>query len=282
MRVLAGFLAVAFSGCAGTGTLSVPGPSVLPPSRCPDPEAALACYAPIVLQEHASDLDRPTRLDPDGSGRLDDDFAAWQRSPDSSAPVPFYAKAAADAERLYLFYALYYPVDWSGDPRNPRLDHFGDLEGALVVISRAKGAVEAVVTQAHRLFYLWTIEATPSPSASGRLTLTADGRPLLFSESGGHGLYAFGHGRWRPKGGRRYLNGPAAVPAERLRRFEPRELRDLAELTAFTSSPNGPFRDLAKAKPPWQWDDRRGAVAKGTIVSDPAGFYARLLKTPRP
>jgi hypothetical protein len=164
----------------------------------------------------------------------------------------------------------------------------------LFVCSRSAAGVEAVITQAHRLFYLWSPAVTRVPSASGALTLTATGRPILFSESGGHGLYAFGRAPLKPKGGNRYPQGTAAVPAVRLRllaplsegtgvpRQIPVELRALEELQRFTHSPDGPFRGLQRAKPPWLWDDRRGAVPRGSIVLDPAGFYEALLRTRPP
>ena len=153
------------SGCAGAGRLEAPdvGEAVGRPRPSPfvweGAREALAYFAPIVMQEQAegagSLLDRPTRLDPDRSGSLADDHAfALSGGTAGQRPI-FYVADEADAERLYLFYGVYYPADWSIAAGRPRVDHAGDFEGALVVVSRESRRVEAVVTQAHKRYYLW-------------------------------------------------------------------------------------------------------------------------------
>ena len=260
---------------------------------CPagqDLEAALACHAPILMQQTApgagGSWDIPTPLDADGSGTLRDDAAHAVRADAANGTVTWYVRAARDTARLYLFYGLYYPADWSGPAAHPELDHPGDVEGALVVVDAASGMVEAVVTQAHNLFYLWlpAPRARLPPAASGTVTVER-GRPVLFSESGGHGLYAWGRGDWRPAGGRRYAGGPAAVPGDRVRRVEAVDLEPLEALEAFTDGPRGGFRDLpGGARPPWRWQDRRQWLGGGfgDIVLAPGAFYRRVLRAPRP
>jgi hypothetical protein len=341
------FAASAFIwACAGAGTLQLPHPASIAddgamdariagdgaPGSCSvaSDSDALACYAPIVLQElqpGAIHLDRPTTLDADGSRVLADDLDSLivrLSSPDSMvaapATVPFYTATSSDSTRLYLFYGLYYPADWSGSSRAPRIDHRGDFEGALVVVSRHSGLVEAVITQAHKLFYLWTPPASPrgrSRASSGSVWLLGN-RPVLFAESGGHGLYAFGRGTWKPRGGRSYPAGPAGVPPERLlrivlgdrrsaigqndsasvvqagvatatgTRFSPDvvvEIRPLDDLHRFMRSRASGFRDLPRgALPPWLWADRReGRWTKpGALLNDPARYYEDLLRRPRP
>jgi hypothetical protein len=254
---------------------------ILPPALERD-ELALDRFAPVVQQEvgHAQ-FDIPMPLDPEGSGLLADDGVALDRV--SSRAVPFYASLRANDERLFLFYALYYPLDWSGDPRTPRTDHVGDLEGALVVVSRTSLRVQAVVTQAHGRFYLWSPAGGPvAPGASGTFAVTTTGRPVLFAEAGGHGLYAFGHGRWLPKGGNRYPEGTAGVREERLVWIEigvpasahtrVAEVRPLLALQTFTQGDRGGFRSLPRgARPPWLWDDKgRRDLPPGLILDDPA------------
>jgi hypothetical protein len=258
----------------------VPVPTVPPPLD--RDELALERFAPVVIQEvgHAR-FDTPMPLDPDGSGLLADDAGALDHV--SAPAVPFYATLRAKDERLFLFYALYYPLDWSGDPRAPRADHVGDLEGALVVVSRKSLRVEAVATQAHGRFYLWAPAAGPiPPGASGTFAVPPGERPVLFSEAGGHGLYAFGHGRWLPKGGNRYPEGTAGVRPERLvwiqigapasAHTRAAELRPLSDLLAFTQGERGGFRGLPRgARPPWLWDDKgRRELPAGLILDDPA------------
>ncbi len=279
--------------CARAGYLHPPAhtPQAVPAACATAASDPLASCAPVVLQEFtpgsSAILDWPTPLDPDGSGRLADDHAAWRRQPRLGV-VPFYAAVHQDAERLYLFYGLYYPADWSGPPEKPRLDHAGDMEGALVIVTRRSGRVQAVIAQAHKLFYLWLVDAAANPrTASGPISLTPSGRPILFAESGGHGLYAFGGGRWTPRGGGRYPQGPAAVPERRLLRIEaapeeahagPRaqaEVRPLDQLRAYRDLPRG-------ARPPWEWQDRRGHGARGSVITDPAGLLAVLERASRP
>lgn len=272
-------LAMALCACAGPGFLSAPpGPPGPPPCGLGSPAEALARCAPLILQERApglaAPLDRPLPLDFDGSGTLGDDHNAGVRA--RAELGPFYASADSDAERLYLFYGLYYAADWSGDPRDPRIDHPGDFEGALLVVKRATGHVEAVITQAHRRFYLWAPAGrAASRAASGGLALSEAGRPLLFCEAGGHGLYAFGSGAWRPRGGTRYPGGTAAVTTDR---FD-LAVRPLDALRAFTSGARGGFRELPRgATPPWLWQDRDhpDEAPRGAIVFDPARLYAAL------
>jgi len=292
-------------GCT-VGRLEPPA-SLSPPTRpalLPGPTGheALQQFAPVIFQERepeAADwLDRPAPLDADGSGALADDAAWWDRATQPQALVPLYAQASDEAEQLFLFYGLYYPVDWSGRPDRFRVDHPGDFEGVLVIVSEANGRVEAAITQAHRVLYLWLSPQHRGSEAgsSGSLSLTSDGRPLLFAEAGGHGLYAYGNGSWRPKGGRRYPRGPAAVPRERLLCLAPKpascadmarvaiEIRPLAELTPFCKRVGGPFSDLRKAKPPWLWSDRYGRDGgrEGAIVNAPRALYQALLGARRP
>ncbi|HLA79180.1 MAG TPA: hypothetical protein VJU18_16505 [Vicinamibacteria bacterium] len=286
-------IALLIASCARAGYLHAPTPAaeVSPAACAATAEDPLLACAPVVLQEFAAGpsaiLDRPTPFDPEGSGYLADDLAAWRRQPRPGL-VPFYASLNQDAERLYLFYGLYYPADWSGPPGKPRIDHAGDMEGALVVAARRSGRVEAVITQAHKLFYLWTLDPAAHPrAASGPISLTPTGRPILFAESGGHGLYALGAGRWTPRGGGRYPQGPAAVPESRLLRIElapegahagPRaaaEIRPLDQLRAYRDLPRG-------ARPPREWQDRRGLGSRGALIANPAGLLAVLERASRP
>lgn len=289
-------LAAAGAGCiSAAGILSGPEGYVRPATLpCPSGQEAV-CFAPVLYQEielgPSERFDRPVRLDADGSGRLDDDFRFLR----ADEPPVYYAGVSQDAERTYVFYAFYYPIDWSGDPENPAIDHRGDLEGALVIASRATGQIDAVITQAHRLFYVWLPSTDPptQPGVSGTVPLAASGNPILFSERGAHGVYSFGSGPWTPRGGRTYPTGPAGVSPRRLQVIEPprpypvvlsAELRPLEELRRYMDG-DGRFRDLPPgATPPWRWGDRRGGDIGelGLILSKPSTLLDRLVRTPRP
>ncbi len=268
--------------CQTIGTIAGKGAGPAP-SYATVEHDELARFAPVLAQQVASaapgaQLDRPTSLDPDGSGTLADDGAVLG----STDPVPIYAQGLADSERFYLFYGFYYCLDWSGSGRAPRTDHRGDFEGALVIVSRTRRAVEAVITQAHKRFYLWTT-AAESASAGG-LPLTTDGRPVLFAESAGHGQYAFIAQPWQAKGGTSYPHGPASLPPETLLWISlvemparapvaRAEIRPLSEVGRWADARRRCFRDLPRgAAPPWFW--RGGGAREGAIVRDPAALYA--------
>jgi hypothetical protein len=209
----------------------------------------------------------PTAFDFDDSGSLADDARAALDRP-AARSVPAYTSWRGTDDRLFLLYLLYYPADWSGPPSAPHLDHAGDLEGALVVVDRGSGVVTAVVTQAHGRYHLWQPAGEVSdPSASGTFASGPTGRPRLFAEAGGHGLYALGSGVWRPRGGPRYPQGTAGAPAAPMPPLLLRsadELRRWARPGGFIGLPRG-------AQPPWEWRDRDGrAGGSGLIVDDPA------------
>lgn len=277
------------TACAGGAGVLRPSPGLEKAERCAPGADPLVCFSPVILQETSGDgaWDRPSLLDFDGSGRLDDDVLALKTR--SAPPATLYGeRLEGPGGRLFLFYGLYYPVDWSRGSAHPKIDHVGDFEGALVIANSSGLTVEAVVTQAHRRFYLWSARATGSdhPSVSG--VLAFDGtHPVLFSESGGHGLYAHGHGAFRPAGGNRYGLGPAGVPSSRVTRlvFDASTLRPISELRRFCTGDNGAFVGLPRgARPPWLWDDARGGplARPGLIWSDPATLLKLLRSRRRP
>ncbi len=266
-------------------------------------EHAVDAFAPVVMQESRCGnpaLDLPLGLDADGSGRLDDDFARLSAS--SATVAVYYAQAREDHERIYLFYAFYYAADLAFTD-SPCVDHLGDLEGALVVVGKASGAVEEVVTEAHGRFYLFTArrrERLPR-GYSGDVALTREGRPILFAEGGGHGIYAFADGRWSPAGGEDYPEGTARVSASRLTALLPSEedrlppwviaersvpvvVRSMDSLERFTAG-TGWLRDLPRdARHPRFWFGRRLGQAwdAGAILDRPRMLLRSLASRPRP
>ncbi len=225
--------------------------------------------------------DRPTLLDFDQSGSLADDANAVKERPPVGG-VPVYTAVTASDDHWFLLYLLYYPADWSGPALAPRLDHAGDVEGALVVVDRASGVVDAVVTQAHGRYHLWQPAGTaPAAAASGSFSCGSTGRPRLFAEAGGHGQYALGRAAWRPRGGPRYLQGTAGVAAEALPLMTG-ALRSADELRRW-SRPGGLVGLPHGALSPWQWRDRGGrATRPGLIIDDPARLLELLLRAGPP
>jgi hypothetical protein len=268
------------AACAPIGRLEAPAAARVPCYQGDWPGDALRSCAPEILQESVAGpgatWDRPTLLDPDQSGSLADDARAVLERPPIGR-VPVYTSVRTTEDRFYLLYLLYYPADWSGPASAPHLDHAGDVEGALVMVDRRTGVVDAVVTQAHGRYHLWQPAGGPlARSASGSFATGPSGRPLLFAEAGGHGLYALGHGDWRPRGGPRHAQGTSGAAAEPLPLMTD-ALRSADELRRW-SRPGGLVGLPRGALPPWQWRDRAGRAGEpGLIIDDPARLLDLLL-----
>lgn len=264
---------------------------------------AIDRFAPVLMQETEDPrLDAPCALDADGTDRLDDDHLAVALS--QRSPVVWYAEGSEDRASFFLVYLIYYAADYSMREGARRIDHLGDLEGALVIVDRTRGEVDAVITEAHGRFYLFESAregATLSGGASGSFGVTPQGRPILFAEAGGHGLYAFGQGRWTPRGGTRYPHGTAAVESRRLVCFAPGgdeppsigaacrlepsvEVHPLREIDRFTLA-TGWLRDLPRAaRHPRFWCGHRLGEAwdSGALLLWPRRLWGRLAAGPRP
>lgn len=288
------------SACGGAGRLTHPAgvsSSIerIAPSR--EVTRALDAFAPIVMQEQRyGERDLPTAL-PTTPGNQDL----------GPGPVPCYASAESDLRHLYLLYVFYYAHDLAF--ATGAVDHAGDLEGALVIVDRDRCAVEAVITQAHGRFYLFVPPGGALPlGASGEVPLSATGRPVLFSEAGGHGFYAFGSGEWTPRGGARYRSGPAGVDPRSLVQLggledawteawrsgsdtgiafpapRPLELRAMSELDRACDRFGRLIGEGPDARHPRRWTGKHlgSAWQAGAILDHPGALYRVLARRVAP
>lgn len=202
----------------------------------PDVPAIVRRFAPILAHKVSREwaaADHPTRIDLAGAltdvrenpGHLLRHTAAsgdWKGDP---PPAAVYYSACETGTHWFVLYAVYHPMDWWKrlEPtnlydliRDGADEHTHDMEGTLMVIRRdPEPTLDAMVTVAHRHFYLYTEPRVPTSDDRSRpwsrhslavqdFAEDVDGhiwidrgadRPKLYIESRGHGIYG-DHKRW--------------------------------------------------------------------------------------
>ncbi|HEV2803072.1 MAG TPA: hypothetical protein VGW12_21575 [Pyrinomonadaceae bacterium] len=175
-----------------------------------------------------------TNFDFDGDWRGDNN---WDNADNARFPqraFVYYAVSETTTHFL-VHYAVFHPRDYKGGTARGRvlseliregarrggrydptglsseavLAHENDMEGCLVVAAKTgtdlkRARVVYVETLAHDRFlkYVPAAEGTEGASASNRVRLDAAGRPELYVEPRGHGVYAFdGSEKQTPAGG---------------------------------------------------------------------------------
>ena len=161
------------------------GPSV-------DPYALAYRYAPILLHGAASDQDFPTRVDFDGDWVSNNN---WENQPQGDLRAFVYYAVMETETHWFVFYSIFHPRDYTPEPcPTSRGCHENDLESLHLAILKdgtPDGRLQAMTTLAHGDLYLYT--ATPEVQG-GYLKVQGpvqveDGRPVVYIESYGHGIY---------------------------------------------------------------------------------------------
>lgn len=149
-------------------------------------DALLTRWAPSFAQEISAgspERDRPLSIDFDGDWDATNNWA--HLTPDlSDAPATVYGSAILTPTHAFLTYTLFYPHDWFSPVCVPYICHDNDLEVALLVVTRPRGA------DAGEILFLETKAHNDYVTARGtELLLDGSGRPWISVESQGHGMH---------------------------------------------------------------------------------------------
>ena len=108
----------------------------------------------------------------------------------------YYAVIETDTH-YFIFYMFYHGRDWNDIPDAGLGEHENDMEGAMVVITKdwsKYGSLLLMETRAHWDFYQYTNDpniGTGSDDVDGGIIPDSEGRPTVFIEAKGHGVYAW-------------------------------------------------------------------------------------------
>jgi hypothetical protein len=158
-------------------------------------------YAPVFAQKVSREWALADQIAPaDLAGsltKLADNAAAlealYRQDPDSVIDAAIYYSICETTTHYFLLYAVYHVLDWwkREEPRDlyniirDRLDeHFHDMEGALLVVTRQPDAlVDGLVTVAHNNFYLYTQPRMPTEVGESRAAFKRSLRVVKFNET---------------------------------------------------------------------------------------------------
>ncbi len=147
-------------------------------------------WAPIIYHGVASDQDYITRVDFDGDWIGNNN---WENQPTGDLSAHVYYSVIETETHYFLFYSLFHPRDY--EPWCfPSLCHENDMESIQLVVRKdgnAWGALEAMETLAHNRIYLYVADYSVKPGylrMQGKI-LREDGRPVIYVETYGHGIY---------------------------------------------------------------------------------------------
>lgn len=173
-------LAMALIVWAGLG---LAGPSV-------EPDEVAFHWAPVIYHGAASEQDFLTRVDYDGDWKGNNN---WDNFPNGDLAAYVYYSVVETETHFFLFYSLYHPRDY--EPWCfPSLCHENDMESIQLVVLKDGspfGRLQALETLAHSQIYLYSADP---PVRSGFLSvrgpiLWENGRPVVYVETYGHGIY---------------------------------------------------------------------------------------------
>ena len=170
----------------GACTLAAPDPAAL------HQDLALH-YAPVIHQGVASDQDFVTGVDFDGDWIGNNN---WENQPGGDLSAYVYYSVAETESHWFLFYSLFHPRDYTGDPCEETGGcHENDMESIQVIVLKdgtQYGRLQAVQTLAHRNIYLYAVDPSVGQNAlkvSGSVNLEGN-HPIVYVETFGHGIYA--------------------------------------------------------------------------------------------
>ncbi len=271
-------------------------------------------YAPVVFQESRSAvLDYITNFDFDGDWRGDNN---WRNAYLFDLPGYVYYSVIESSRHYFITYAFYHPRDYTATPYEgfaPKTEHENDMEGCTVTIEKdgtANGKPILLQTLAHDVFFKYNNREARRVTAGalkldGAMTFL-DGRPAVYIEPEGHGVKAATAAAVRnpaafPGLVYRYT-GLAGFPRsgqDKQATYDLISIEDTlwahrfdvgttfccadsylvpgGQRVSYGSAFNGPIGGCA-AKPPWGWDQREDALAKGDWFRDPLRAYATQLR----
>lgn len=159
-----------------------------------DPYRGLAeHYAPFVAQEtwFQPKADFPTRFDYDGDWRGDNN---WASLPTGTSQAYVHYAAMETRTHWFLIYNLYHPRDYS-DKCVAGSCHENDNEGLILTIAKdgsPYGRLQTMETLAHDNIYSFVADGRIGNHVhdiDGRIEFYQGSHPVIFVESGGHGIF---------------------------------------------------------------------------------------------
>ncbi len=160
-------------------------------------------YAPFLAQEtwFQPKADYPTRFDYDGDWRGDNNWASLETG--TSQAYVHYA-VMETATHWFLIYNIYHPRDYS-DKCVAGTCHENDNEGLILTIAKSGGQfgrLQTMETLAHNNVYSFVADnriRNHVHNIDGKIEFYQNSHPVVFVESGGHGVFgtASGHARYR-------------------------------------------------------------------------------------
>ncbi len=170
-------------------------------------------WAPVIYHGTASDQDYITRVDFDGDWIGNNN---WENQPHGDLSAHVYYSVIETETHYFLFFGLFHPRDY--EPWCfPSLCHENDMESIQLVVRKDGsewGRLEALETLAHNRIYLYVADYSVKGGflrVRGRI-ITEDGRPVIYVETYGHGIY--GHKIKLKKGTVIYRPGEVAEVPE--------------------------------------------------------------------
>jgi hypothetical protein len=165
-----------------------------PEQRVADPYRLIAEYwAPFLAQEtwFQPKSDMPARFDFDNDWNGDNN---WENPDAGSSQAYVHYAAMETATHWFLIYNVFHPRDYS-DKCVVGTCHENDNEGLILTVRKDGsefGKLEVMETLAHNNVYSFISDTRIGKgfhNIDGKIELYQDSHPVVFIESGGHGIY---------------------------------------------------------------------------------------------
>ncbi|GAB4527776.1 MAG: hypothetical protein Kow0063_03340 [Anaerolineae bacterium] len=183
-------ITLALGGCNWLAPATTPSSAVQ--AEPPTYEEMAFHYAPVIHHGVATEQDFITAVDFDGDWVGNNN---WQNQPEGDLSAHVYYSVIETETHWFLFYSLFHPRDYTGDPCEESAGcHENDMESIQVVVRKdgtPYGHLLAVETLAHDHIYLYP--ADPSVGRNGlrlqREATLEDSHPVVYVETYGHGIF---------------------------------------------------------------------------------------------